>query len=119
MTQSPSGRAYTAEDTELMVAIGQRIRTRRLELGYQRPIDLTLKMADGDREEARRLADNLSPIELGRYYPKPPLLLRIAAALETSSSFILGDLDDDVTYQHGYRAALLDAAESIAALRRK
>lgn len=109
----------TAEDAELMTAIGQRVRARRVAMGYKRPIDLALKMSDGEPAEGRRIADNLSAIELGRYYPKPPALLRLAAALDTTSSFLLGDLDDDVTYQHGYNAALFDSAESIAALRRK
>lgn len=110
------GRSYTEADKEFIKTFGKRVRAMRLELGLKQPIDLARRL---------ELADNqaVGAIENGSYFPKPLVMMEIAAALGVSTSVLLGDNDPDGDWHAGYRAALADLEhamhDSLKGLRQK
>ncbi len=113
------GRKYTEADFAFMREIGQRIRDRRIALGFSGPTEFARSIGEDDQ-----FGSYLSQVERGALFPSFRRLLQIAAGLKTTTAHLLGDADavvmdsdEDAAWRAGYSQALLDAQAIIAALR--
>jgi transcriptional regulator with XRE-family HTH domain len=109
-----SPRGHSDEERELNRKVGARIRARRVELGFSGPRAFALSIG-----EDTRFAEYLSAVELGTFAPRFSFLLKVAAALDTTTAHFLGDASDDANWTAGYRQALLDAQVAIGHLRER
>jgi transcriptional regulator with XRE-family HTH domain len=114
-------RGYSEEDIDFVDALGRRIRERREELGIAGPRDLARVIGD-----ERISGDYLSGVERGVNAPRLTALVKIATALKTTSSHLLGDAKGSVAnaseeraWAAGYRQCTLDVQEQVVELRRK
>lgn len=108
---------YSDKDRELAVALGQRMRQRREELGMSAPELTRMTTSVG-------ASSNMTAIERGRNLPRPLLLAEIAVALDVTTDWLLGISDKKPqtsggldSYTAGYRACFHDVQDKLAELK--